>query len=188
MNRTKVILSIFLMLFLLLAGLVLPSFWKSQKKEASGNKGREPAKETTETNSDTPMPEYLDFDALKAFFSDSQIASLKGQFPVYLKEYVKKEQTSITFLPEKTSYPTETTVCLMFSLSDQDTLPVTYHTPTGVFLFGDSLPSLTSQDIEHLQEGGYPDTSDSPEAPDTESGSASVPSEDAKDTKKEVQP
>ena len=36
MNRTKVILSIFLMLFLLLAGLVLPSFWKSQKKEASG--------------------------------------------------------------------------------------------------------------------------------------------------------
>ena len=78
------------MLFLLLAGLVLPSFWKSQKKEASGNKGREPAKETTETNSDTPMPEYLDFDALKAFFSDSQIASLKGQFPVYLKEYVKK--------------------------------------------------------------------------------------------------
>ena len=32
MNRTKVILSIFLMLFLLLAGLVLPSFWKSQKK------------------------------------------------------------------------------------------------------------------------------------------------------------
>ena len=52
MNRKKVILSIFLMLFLLLAGLVLPSFWKSQKKEASGNKGREPAKETTETNSD----------------------------------------------------------------------------------------------------------------------------------------
>ena len=46
MNRTKVILSIFLMLFLLLAGLVLPSFWKSQKKEVSGNKGREPAKET----------------------------------------------------------------------------------------------------------------------------------------------
>ena len=44
MNRTKVILSIFLMLFLLLAGLVLPSFWKSQKKEVSGNKGREPAK------------------------------------------------------------------------------------------------------------------------------------------------
>ena len=55
MNRTKVILSIFLMLFLLLAGLVLPSFWKSQKKEVSGNKGREPAKETAETNSDTPM-------------------------------------------------------------------------------------------------------------------------------------
>ena len=128
---------------------------------------------------------------------------LKGQFPVYLKEYVKR--TDKHHLPAgKTSYPTETTVCLMFSLSDQDTLPVTYHTPTGVFLFGedgvqvsadttvyekqtdDSLPSLTSQDIEHLQEGGYPDTSDSPEAPDTESGSASVPSEDAKDTKKEV--
>ena len=101
----------------------------------------------------------------------------------------------------KTSYPTETTVCLMFSLSDQDTLPVTYHTPTGVFLFGedgvqvsadttvyekqtdDSLPSLTSQDIEHLQEGGYPDTSDSPEAPDTESGSASVVHESVSGTR-----
>ena len=206
MNRTKVILSIFLMLFLLLAGLVLPSFWKSQKKEASGNKGREPAKETTETNSDTPMPEYLDFDALKAFFSDSQIASLKGQFPVYLKEYVKKEQTSITFLPEKTSYPTETNRLPDVFTFRSGYASGTYHTPTGVFLFGedgvqvsadttvyekqtdDSLPSLTSQDIEHLQEGGYPDTSDSPEAPDTESGSASVPSEDAKDTKKEVQP
>lgn len=32
MNRTKVILSIFLMLFLLLAGLVLPSFWKARKR------------------------------------------------------------------------------------------------------------------------------------------------------------
>ena len=90
MNRTKVILSIFLMLFLLLARLVLPSLWNRQNKEVSGNKGREPAKETAETNSDTPMPEYPDFAALTAFFSDSQIASLKGQFPVYLKEYVKK--------------------------------------------------------------------------------------------------
>ena len=119
----------------------------------------------------------------------------------------KKEQTSITFLPEKTSYPTETTVCLMFFtfrsgyasgyLSHPDGC-VFYLEKTGVQVSADttvyekqtddSLPSLTSQDIEHLQEGGYPDTSDSPEAPDTESGSASVPSEDAKDTKKEVQP
>ena len=206
MNRKKVILSIFLMLFLLLTGLVLPSFWKDQKKEVSVKESEETSREPEERSSKESVPEFLDFAALKAFFSDSQIASLKEQFPVYLKEYVKKEQTIITFLPEKTSYPTETTVCLMFSLSDKDTLPVTYHTPTGVFLFGedgvqvstdttvyekqtdDSLPSLTSQDIEHLQEGGYPDTSDSPEAPDTESGSASVPSEDAKDTKKEVQP
>ena len=44
------------MLFLLLAGLVLPSFWKSQRKEVPETKGREPAKETAETNSDTPMP------------------------------------------------------------------------------------------------------------------------------------
>lgn len=50
MNRTKVILSIFLMLFLLLAGLVLPSFWKSQKKEASGNKGREQRQGTGKGN------------------------------------------------------------------------------------------------------------------------------------------
>ena len=43
MNRTKVILSIFLMLFLLLAGLVLPSFWKSQTK--AGNRQRKQQKQ-----------------------------------------------------------------------------------------------------------------------------------------------
>lgn len=49
MNRTKVILSIFLMLFLLLAGLVLPSFWKSQKKKLpetkAGNRQRKQQKQ-----------------------------------------------------------------------------------------------------------------------------------------------
>ena len=67
MNRTKVILSIFLMLFLRLPDW-FSQFLEKPEKEASGNKGREPAKETTETNSDTPMPEYLDFDALKSIF------------------------------------------------------------------------------------------------------------------------
>ena len=81
MNRTKVILSIFLMLFLLLARTGSPQFsGKARKKEASGNKGREPAKETTETNSDTPMPEYLDFDALKHFSPTARLLLSKGSF------------------------------------------------------------------------------------------------------------
>ena len=50
MNRTKVILSIFLMLFLLLAGLVLPSFWKKPEKKKlpetkAGNRQRKQQKQ-----------------------------------------------------------------------------------------------------------------------------------------------
>ena len=92
MNRTKVILSIFLMLFLLcLPDWFSPVSGKARKRASetkAGNRQRKQQKQIP----DTPMPEYLDFDALKAFFSDSQIASLKGQFPVYLKEYVKKNR------------------------------------------------------------------------------------------------
>lgn len=153
--------------------------------------------------------DFTDFAALKAFFSDSQIASLKEQFPVYLMETERTDLTGVTFLPDKTSYPTDTSVCLLFELSDDTMLPVTYHTPTGVFLFGeegtqvstdsvtyekqtdDTLPSLTPEEIENLQEGGYPDTTDTPVKPDTEAENSSKEEDNSQtpaEDRKEVQP
>ncbi len=207
MNRKKVILSIFLMLFLAVITLVLPSIWKNRNAEKPSTEKMEPPKETP---SDSSLKrKFIDFAALKAFFSDSQIASLKEQFPAYLAETGIEDLTHITFLPDKTSYPTETSVCLLFNLSDDRTLPVTYHTPTGVFLFGeegtqiatessnyekptdDSLPVLTPEDIHSLQEGGYPDTTDNPVKPDSASESSASEKENSPtsvDTNKEVQP
>lgn len=186
MNRKKVILSIFLMLFLTITGLVLPNLWKSQKKEEPRKEKAAPPEEQEASALERQKLEYTDFAALKAFFSDSQIASVKKQFPVYLSETDRADIKSVTFLPGKTSYPTETSVCLLFELSDGSTLPVIYHTPTGVFLFGaegtqvtdesasyekqtdDSLPSLTTEEIENLPEGGYPDTPSTPAPDDTQ--------------------
>lgn len=184
MNRKKVILSIFLMMVLTFTGLVLPNLWRNQKKEEPLKEKVKPPEEKKPEAPDKPALEYIDFAALKAFFSDSQISSLKEQFPVYLSETDRTGVAGVTFQPGKTSYPSETSVCLLFELSDGSMLPVTYHTPTGVFLFGeegmqltdhsavyekqtdDSLPSLTTEEIENLSEGGYPDTPSTP-APDT---------------------
>lgn len=181
MNRKKVILSIFLMIFLVLTVLILPGIWKNQKNEESEKAKNTPLKETESHSSDNAYLKFKDFAALKAFFSESQISSLKEQFALYLSVTDIKEPTAVTFQPAKTSYPTETSVCLLFELSDGFNIPVTYHTPTGVFLFGeegiqvtdhsvsyqkptdDSLPTFTPEEIEHLPEGGYPDTTDTPQ-------------------------
>mgnify|MGYP000137504852 CR=1 FL=1 len=80
MNRTKVISFHFSDAVSAACRTGSPQFLEKPEKEASGNKGREPAKETTETNSDTPMPEYLDFDALKHFSPTARLLLSKGSF------------------------------------------------------------------------------------------------------------
>ena len=47
MNRKKVILSIFLMLFLAVITLVLPSIWKNRDAEKSATEKMKPPKETS---------------------------------------------------------------------------------------------------------------------------------------------
>lgn len=79
------------------------------------------------------MPEYLDFDALKAFFSDSQIvASLKRAVSCHVRQNKKNRQHHLP--AGKTSYPNKTN-CLMFS--DQDTLPELLSHPDRCVLFGE---------------------------------------------------
>lgn len=86
--------------------------------------------------------------------------------------------TSVTFLEDKTTYPSSTDTLLEFTLSDDSTLLVTYSSPTGAFLFGkeklqvgedtktyerqtdETLPDVSTEDVEKRQEGGFADTKD----------------------------
>jgi len=220
MSRKKVILSIFLMIALILVGIVLPAIWKMEKQDAEKSaesthtttKGKEPSTVPIEHVSDL---EYIGFDTLKDFFSENQIADLKEQFPSYFEKTGQTEISSLEFLPDETNYPDKDSTLLLFSLSDDTLLPVTYSTSTGAFFFGkeklqvssdsrtytrqtdDTLEPLTTEEIETRQEGGFADTTDDViEEPETdsapaqpESGHSSKPSlENQPSNTKEVQP
>ncbi|WP_302789277.1 DUF5038 domain-containing protein [Anaerostipes caccae] len=204
MSRKKVILSIFLMIALVLVGIVLPAIWKMEKQDSE--KSAESTHTTTTEKEPTTIPErvvsdleYIGFDTLKEFFSGSQIADLKEQFPSYFKKTGQTDISSLEFLPDETSYPDKDSTLLLFALSDDTLLPVTYSTSSGAFFFGeeklqvsadkrtyprqtdDTLESLTTEDIETRQEGGFADTTDDViEEPEMDSSQPS-------DTK-EVQP
>lgn len=186
MNRKKVILSIFLMVALVLVGIVLPTIRKMEKSDAKKSSVSDQT-DSQETESDEPIetqaetisePDYLGFDALTVFLSDGQIADLKEQFLSYFKETELSGIDTVEFLPDETSYPDSDSTLLQFALSNGDTLPVTYSTSSGAFFFGeeklqvsnetrtysrqkeDTLPTLTTEEIEARQEGGYADTKD----------------------------
>ena len=186
MSRLKLILSILLMLFLLLVAIFLPSKLREQKETP------DEAQEEAATQEETTQPEeltemdFLSFEELSQFFSSAQTASLKEQFPVYLTSIGRTEITSAEYLPDETGYPDTTTVELHFLLSDDSTLPVFYDTMTGAFSFGDdrtvlgtsgqtyekpvldTLPPVSSSEVEQRQEGGYADvTAPEEPAPDT---------------------
>ena len=111
--------------------------------------------------------------------------------------------TSIRFLADDTTYPNASDINFLFQLLDKSVLPVYYTSSTGRFFFGeertpdsgkeiiyerptdDKLPSITTEEIEQLQEGGYDDTSVNSEkaAPVTE-----VPETPSMEEPKEVQP
>lgn len=207
MSRKKVILSIFLMIALVLVGIVLPTIWKMEKhdseKETESNQTSIPEKETTVPEKTVVQPEYIHFDALKEFFSENQIEDLKKQFPSYFDEIGQNGVSSIEFLPDETSYPEKDATLLQFSLPDGNKLPVTYSTSSGAFFFGeeklqvstaqrtymrqtdDSLPPVTTEEIEARQEGGFADTTDDViEEPETTLDDSSNQSSDAE----EVQP
>lgn len=179
MSRNKVILSIALLVILVLAGIVLPTIWKQKHNKPTSQtetSETDSKKETTASETEITALKFLEFENLSDFFSDTQISSLKTQCITYLLTKEKGDITSITFQPDKTSYPDKSTLRFVFALSDDTSLPITYSTPTGAFYFGeeqlqvkldttvyqqktdDSLPSLTTDEIEVQQEGGYADT------------------------------
>ena len=182
MSRIKLILSILLMLFLLLVAIFLPSRLRERNETPDTNSQEETASQE-ESNQPEKLTEmdFLSFEELSQFFSSAQTVSLKEQFPVYLTRTGQTDITSAEYLPNETGYPDTTTVELHFLLSDDSTLPVFYDTMTGAFSFGeertvlgtsgqtyektvdDTLPSVSSSEVEQRQEGGYADVT----APDT---------------------
>lgn len=184
MSRKNLIIAIVLMVALIAAGIIAPTVWRINKNRQKAAKETEAATETDLTETETDKKdkegtlEFLKFDKLTAFFSEGQIKDFKEQIPVYLEKKKLTGITSVTFLEDKTTYPSSTDTLLEFALSDDSTLLVTYSSPTGAFLFGkeklqvgedtktyerqtdETLPDVSAEDVEKRQEGGFADTKD----------------------------
>ena len=186
MSRKKFILSIFLMAALVSVGIILPAMHRNQTEGQPERKKSLPA--TGKTTKPTPIKEasslaglqYLGFEDLETFLPLIQIEDLKTQMVSYLQDTEYRNITSVTFVVDETSYPSNGETLFQFSLSDGSKLPVTCLTADGTFSFGeekrqipssdtaytriytrqtdDSLPSVTTEEIEAMQEGGYADT------------------------------
>ena len=186
MRRKNFILSIFLMAALISVGIILPAMHRNQTAEQPSKKKSLPA--TGKTTKPAPIKEasslaglqYLGFEDLETFLPLIQIEDLKAQMASYLQEAGYTGITSITFLADETTYPSNGETLFHFSLSDGSKLPVTCLTADGTFTFGeenqqtsssdtaytriytrqtdDTLPAVTTEEIEAMQEGGYADT------------------------------
>lgn len=186
MSRKKFILSIFLMAALVSVGIILPAMHRNQTEGQPARKKSLPA--TGKTTKPSPIKEvsslpglqYLGFENLETFLPLIQIEDLKVQMASYLQETGYINIASVTFLVDETSYPSNGETLFQFALSDGSKLPVTCLTANGTFAFGeekqripssdtaytriytrqtdDSLPSVTTEEIETMQEGGYADT------------------------------
>ena len=186
MGRKKLILSIFLMAALVSAGMILPAMHRDQTAEQPAGKKQVPAAGKTakpsprKENSSLSGLQYLGFEDLETFLALIQIEDLKTQMVSYLQDTGYRNITSVTFLVDETRYPSDGETLFQFSLSDGSKLPVTCLTVDGTFTFGEeerqisssenaytriytrqtdnSLPAVTTKEIEAMQEGGYADT------------------------------
>ena len=207
MNKKKAILAIFMMAFLIIIGFILPSIWKSQKgnkkSETENTQHDDSEHAETEQAENNESITFQDFESLEDFFSKEQVKLFQEELTSYLTNVKQISLTSIRFLADATTYPNASDINFSFQLPDKSVLPVYYTSSTGRFFFGeertpdsgkeiiyerltdDKLPSITTEEIEQLQEGGYDDTSGNPEdaPPVTE-----VPETPFTEEPKEVQP
>ena len=186
MSRKKLILSIFLMAALVSVGIILPALHRDQ--DSRKPEGKKPIPTTEKTKKPSPIKEvssppglqYLGFEDLETFLPLIQIDDLKAQVASYLQEAGYINIASVTFLVDETSYPSNGETLFQFSLSDGRKLLVTCLAADGTFTFGEqnqqisssdtaytriytrqtdnTLPAVTTEEIEAMQEGGYADT------------------------------
>lgn len=207
MNRKKAILAIFMMTFLIVIGFVFPSIWKSQKgnkkSETENTQHDDIEHDKTEPSKANKSISFQDFEAMEDFFSKEQVELFQEELTSYLTNVKQMSLTSIRFLADATTYPNASDINFSFQLPDKSVLPVYYTSSTGRFFFGeertpdsgkeiiyerptdDKLPSITTEEVEQLQEGGYDDTSENlDEAPPV----TEIPETPSTEEPKEVQP
>lgn len=186
MSRKKIILSILLMAALVLVGIVLPTIHRNkvtgrmEKKTNIPTTGNRAKKSSREEISSLSGIQYLGFEDLETFLPFVQIEDLKTQLASYLQEAGYTDISSVIFLVDETSYPSNGQTLFQFALSNGSKLPVTCLTADGTFTFGEknqqidssgtsdtriyarqtdnSLPTVTTEEIETMQESGYADT------------------------------
>ncbi len=186
MSRKKIILSILLMAALVLVGIVLPAIHRNkvtgqmEKKTNIPTTGNRAKKSSRKKISSLSGIQYLGFEDLETFLPYVQIEDLKTQLASYLQEAGYTDLSSVIFLVDETSYPSNGQTLFQFALSNGSKLPVTCLTADGTFTFGEknqqidssgtsdtriyarqtdnSLPTVTTEEIEPMQEGGYADT------------------------------
>ena len=172
MSKKKLVLSIFLFLFLVTTAIVLPWLWQSEHGEPDAT---ENTKEPKLFQAEALELTFLHFDELRTILSETQITNLKEQLISYFAGENPDIQ-SLAFVKNEVTYPDAVTVRLVFLLSDDTRLPVYYSTDTGLFSISeaktvldntiktypketdDTLPKISSEEIMNRQEGGVPDS------------------------------
>ena len=178
MSKKKLILSVVLLISLIIICIIIPL---ARRQSASGDDesaAKTPKAEDTEAETE-PILLELDFQAfeeLETILAKEQLTTLKEQLTKYLS-LTNRKVTTVTFIPKELSYPNTYTLKLLFSLSDKSELPVYYDLKTDRFSFSEdetvvetkedvkyekatdyTLPTYTADEIEQMQEGGFPDT------------------------------
>lgn len=171
---------------LVLIGIVLPAIHRNkvtgrmEKKTNIPTTGNRAKKSSREEISSLSGIQYLGFEDLETFLPFVQIEDLKTQLASYLQEAGYTDISSVIFLVDETSYPSNGQTLFQFALSNGSKLPVTCLTADGTFTFGEknqqidssgtsdtriyarqtdnSLPTVTTEEIETMQESGYADT------------------------------
>lgn len=180
MSKKKLIISIVLLLSLVAICIIVPL---ARQKGAAGegettSETKVPDESASETETEVTLLdlEFHGFGDLADFFTEDQLEVLKEQLTYYISANLP-ETTEVTFIPEEISYLNASTLQLVFQLSDEDTLSVYHDLRSDTFCFSDegiiietkeevtyeketdySLPSYSAEEIESMQEGGYPDT------------------------------
>lgn len=182
MSKKKLIVSILLLLSLVAICIIVPLSRKknvtTEPETATETKPLEEAASESEVETEVPLLDldFSGFEDLADFFTDEQLADLKEQLTYYISANHPKV-TAVTFLPKEVSYPNTTSLKMGFQISDKDILTVYYNLKSDVFSFTDeqtivktkedmkyeketdyNLPNYTAEEIEEMQEGGYPDT------------------------------
>ena len=185
---------------------------QQDKKKNEPKAGNPTEKQSVNNLASLTGLQYLGFEDLETFLPSAQADSLKTQFTSYLQEAGYTDLTSVTFLVDETSYPSNGMIRFLFALSDGSKLPVTCLTADSTFTFGeenqtvpssdladariytrrtdDTLPAVTTEEIEAMQEGGYEDTesNDGDIAPDSTGNTGNTASNPATNHTEEVTP